>query len=65
MWCLTALLKGDKSGRYKAAALCQDLYESQNREDLKGSFLITGDQVVVFEGCIREKPEDEAQVQDF
>lgn len=49
-------------GRYKAAKVFQDLAETQNLEDLQDTFLVTADQVVVFEGCIREKPEDEAQV---
>ena len=49
-------------GRYKAAKIFKDVVETQNLEDLQDTYLVTADQVVVFEGCIREKPEDETQV---
>ena len=49
-------------GRYKAASIYKSLTETNNQEDLRNSYLVTGDQVVVFQGCIREKPEDAEQV---
>ncbi len=49
-------------GRYKAAKIFQELVTTNNIEDLSNTFLVTGDQVVVFQGCVREKPEDVEQV---
>ncbi len=49
-------------GRYKAASIFKSLMATSNPADLAGTYLVTGDQVVVFQGCIREKPEDAAEV---